>query len=213
MNWTPWNDTIDLITSKASLTSAGINAIFTKFKQNIDTLYNTLLNLESRYSYGDQYLEDIIQAVLDTGMPPAKYLSLVTATYENGKIASLNYDRQWSLSYPLTNRTEGFIVNFSYGNTPVTRIRYRNGQVLQTFETVQVPVITTITVKGVKSNNPDRIVSIVDVLRHNEQIYSNPYLPDYVGLNGTVSADDILSDYKYYKHYPISGMQARKSWN
>lgn len=198
MSWNDtWNNSITLISNKNPLTSTSMNTILSAIIANVTLVYNKVVDMVTKYSYGDAYLQDIIDSVVAANAVPLASTSTI-ATTEQRVTEILN-------TYTAARaRGQKIRATYAYTTTPVTRVRYRGGNLISTFEETNPSVISSITIERLSAGGSvEGTLSTITFTRSLTPVYySTPYLADYTGSS---PADDLLSDYKYYQYYPIIG--------
>lgn len=179
--------------SHKSLTTLTVNEIFRSLLNTSLTALGQVKNLVKFYYFKNRYLNDIIELTL-AGINPETNTTTVTYNSDS-KITSSK------IVY------EGRIVKITYNYTNISVIRLRKRGAVYTVldDTGISSLLSSFTVAVVDSNDVVLYTLGTVTINRAETIYSNPYLSDYIEANGDTDSSNILSDYKYYRGYFITG--------
>lgn len=205
-NWTNTTAslTIDDVDFKSPLNSTSINNRLLSLLHSAITSLNQIKNYIQYYSFKEKYLSDIIDFALASGNSMEPSTTTIT-TNANNNITSI-------LKVYATgrNRTERILITYTYNDYDLIRLRKRDSVYTELY-TDSINLLSSFTVDAVDSSNNliYRLGTITINRSLSSEIYSNPFLFDY---NDSLpieivdkDPDNILSDYKYYKTYGITG--------
>lgn len=205
-NWSNASAITDLddIDFKGPLTSASLNNRLLALLHSAITSANQIKNIFKYYSFKEKYLSDIIDFAISAGSSLEPSTSIITNN-SNGDITSIiiNYNTG-------RNRTEKIKITYTYGDYTIKRLRKRNSTYTE-LTTEMISLLNSFRVDAI--DNSENIIYNLGVITINRSadytIYNIPYLKEY---NATlppetidIDPDNLLSDYKYYKTYTITG--------
>ena len=207
-NETSWTNAADVtavhnIEPSGPLTSGSLNNILRAIYQAALTAYNKVNQLLVRYSFKDQYLQDIIDLAISAGVAldesytnvtynsDGTLATIVTAYY--GKYRNIVRSSKLKITY-----TYASVDPMSSAPYTIARVIMRSG-VGTPGATSSVNLLTALSIQALDSSD-NRLFDVANILfTRTLKTYANPYLLDY-----DVTLDN-LSDYKYYQTYVITG--------
>ena len=195
-NWDNSNQSIDDISnfnSHKSLTTLTVNEIFRGLLNTSLTALGQVKNLIKFYYFKNRYLNDIIELTLAGINPEA-----------NSTTVSYNSDSKITTMI-IVYAGRIIKITYTYTNISIVRLRKRGTVYTVLDDTGISSLVSSFTVAVVDSS--DNVLYTLGTVTINraETVYSNPYLSDYIEANGDTDPSNILSDYKYYRGYFITG--------
>jgi len=197
-NWNNASDitTLENIILSGPLTSTSINNVLKAIYQTALTAYNQVKKLWSYYGFKDKYLADIIDLAVSAGV--AANDSTTNVTY--------NSDGTINTLIVTHNSTRNSQIKLTYGYTsyPVDRLNGATLSVIAGASTNENKLSSLLVDALDGSGNVIYRLATIAIQRAYLQ-YSNPYLPDYVSGLDITDPNNLLSDYKYYKGWVMTG--------
>lgn len=176
-----------------SLTSLTANEIFRSLLNTSLTSLGQVKNLIKYFYYKNRYLNDIIDLAMN-GISPEANTSTITYNAD-GKISTVK----------ITYANRIVKISYTYTNISIVRLRKRGSIYTVLDDTGISSMVSSFNISIVDSSDNVLYTLGTVTISRAETIYSNPYLSDYVEANGDTDPSNILSDYKYYRGYFITG--------
>lgn len=183
---------------KEKVTSKSLNNKFKALLNNTGYLFNKITKLYELYNHKSPI--DDVMALVQSGVFPIN--STVTFT------KNLNDDISTTL-ITYSDNSKCILATYNYSDYNIVRVT-KKGSVTSDVETSSMPLLDSITISELKSDGVTLVKNIGTIEVKREPLeFNNVFLKDYDdSLSDEVidiDADNILSEYKYYRTDRISG--------